>query len=69
MNKVKLAIMVFTLMGVLLSMAGIFLIFYFNFEATQLSYLLRYVGLGLSILILFIGFHILIVGISSIRGS
>jgi len=42
--------MVFTLIGLLLSVAGITLIFYFNFEAVNLNHMLRYAGLGLSIL-------------------
>ena len=65
----RLVIVVMILIGSLMSIAGILLTYYFNFSTYMgnLNVILRYLGFALSLVLLFIGFHLLIVGIISLR--
>ncbi len=68
MNAERLAVAFLTLMGLMISIAGILLTIHFNFNYIKgLNIFVRYVGLCVGLILMFIGFHVLIVGIVSLR--
>jgi len=68
MNTERLVILLLTLMGFMISAAGMLIMIYFNFNYIRdLSTILRYVGFCIGLILMFIGFHILIVGLTSLR--
>ncbi len=69
MDKVKLAIIILMMVGLMLAMAGALLLLFFNYQAYTLPIMVRYVGLGISLVLLFIGVHVVSAGLTSLRES
>ncbi len=66
MDKEKVVIMVLVLIGLFMSLSGLLMVMYFNFRAVGLNLFIRLVGLGAGLTVLFIGIHIVVVGIASL---
>ncbi len=67
MNKVKLVVLILMMVGLMLAMAGVLLLLFFNFQAVNMPLMIRYAGLGISLVLLFIGVHVVSAGLTSLR--
>jgi len=68
-DKLKLVMIVYVVIGLLLSLGGLLMVIYFNMYAVTYPNLQRLLGFIGGLVILFIGFHIFIVGLSSLRST
>ena len=66
MSKERLVITVLMIVGLFMSLSGLLMAMYFNFKAVNVPLVIRLVGLGISLALIFIGTHILVVGTASL---